>query len=79
MPACQSADVNDQHLLLALKIEIGRCSSADASQPLLLSATQSAVLPAGTPNPTCVPVSAHKVGDSWSAGPYTVSLVAGIQ
>jgi hypothetical protein len=21
----------------------------------------------GTPNPTCVPVSAHKVGDSWSA------------
>ena len=37
------------------------------------------VLPPGTPNPTCVPVSAHKVGDSWSAGPYSVSLVAGIQ
>jgi hypothetical protein len=32
-----------------------------------------------TPNPTCVPVSDHKVGDTWSAGPYTVSLVAGIQ
>lgn len=32
-----------------------------------------------TPNPNCVPVSAHKVGDSWGAGPYTVSLVAGIQ
>ena len=34
---------------------------------------------AGTPNPACAPVSDHKVGDSWSAGPYTVSLVAGIQ
>lgn len=32
-----------------------------------------------TPNPICVPISEHKVGDSWSAGPYTVSLVAGIQ
>ncbi len=31
------------------------------------------------PNPTCVPVAAHKVGDTWTAGPYTVSLVAGIQ
>ena len=32
-----------------------------------------------TPNPNCVPVSEHKVGDTWSAGPYTVSLVAGIK
>jgi opacity protein-like surface antigen len=32
-----------------------------------------------TPNPVCVPISAHKVGDTWTAGPYTVSLVAGIQ
>jgi len=32
-----------------------------------------------TPNPTCAPVSAHNVGDTWTAGPYTVSLVAGIQ
>jgi opacity protein-like surface antigen len=32
-----------------------------------------------TPNPACVPVSAHNVGDSWTAGPYTVSLVKGIQ
>ncbi|MBS0470721.1 MAG: hypothetical protein JSR60_06590 [Proteobacteria bacterium] len=32
-----------------------------------------------TPNPVCAPASDHKVGDSWSAGPYTVSLVAGIQ
>ena len=34
---------------------------------------------AGTPNPACAPVSDHKVGDTWTAGPYTVSLVAGIQ
>lgn len=33
----------------------------------------------GLPNPTCAPVSAHKVGDTWTAGPYTVSLVSGIQ
>ncbi len=32
-----------------------------------------------TPNPTCAPISAHVVGDTWTAGPYTVSLVAGIQ
>jgi opacity protein-like surface antigen len=32
-----------------------------------------------TPNPACVPVSAHKVGETWSAGPYSVSLVQGIQ
>ena len=32
-----------------------------------------------TPNPACVPVSPHAVGDTWTAGPYTVSLVAGIQ
>jgi len=32
-----------------------------------------------TPNPVCVPVAEHKVGDTWGAGPYSVSLVAGIQ
>ncbi|MEI9888528.1 MAG: hypothetical protein WDN08_18915 [Rhizomicrobium sp.] len=32
-----------------------------------------------TPNPTCAPISEHKVGESWSAGPYTIALVAGIQ
>ena len=32
-----------------------------------------------TPNPTCVPVADHKIGDTWTAGPYTVSLVSGIQ
>lgn len=46
---------------------------------ICLTYANPAVLPAGTPNPTCVPVSAHKVGDTWTAGPYTVSLVAGIQ
>ncbi len=44
-----------------------------------LTYANTAVLPAGTANPTCVPVSAHKVGDNWSAGPYSVSLVAGEQ
>lgn len=32
-----------------------------------------------TPNPACAPISEHAVGDSWTAGPYTVSIVAGIQ
>lgn len=32
-----------------------------------------------TPNPACVPVAAHAVGETWKAGPYTVSLVKGIQ
>jgi len=46
---------------------------------ICLAYANPAALAAGTPNPTCVPVSNHKVGDSWSAGPYSVSLVAGIQ
>lgn len=33
----------------------------------------------GVANPTCSPVAAHKVGDSWTAGERTVSLVQGIQ
>jgi hypothetical protein len=33
----------------------------------------------GQPNPICVPVSAHKVGDSWTTGGRTVTLVQGIQ
>jgi hypothetical protein len=32
-----------------------------------------------TPNPVCTPIFAHKVGDSWTAGPYKISLVQGIQ
>jgi hypothetical protein len=34
---------------------------------------------AGLPNPLCTPVSDHKVGETWTTGPYTVSLVAGVQ
>ena len=33
----------------------------------------------GVPNPICTPVEAHNIGDTWQAGPFTVSLVAGIQ
>ena len=33
----------------------------------------------GAANPTCVPITAHKVGDTWSAGGRTISLVQGIQ
>ena len=47
----------------------------DGSTICLTSATP---IP-NTPNPACAPVSTHKVGDTWTAGPYTVSLVAGIQ
>jgi len=40
-------------------------------------------VPKGDPNPTCAPVSARKLGDSWkvSSGGYekTVSIVEGIQ
>ena len=32
-----------------------------------------------TPNPACAPVSAHALGETWQAGPYTVSIVKGIQ
>ncbi|HEV2363297.1 MAG TPA: hypothetical protein VGS12_03770 [Caulobacteraceae bacterium] len=31
------------------------------------------------PGTLCTPVYPHKVGDTWSAGGYTISLVAGIQ
>jgi hypothetical protein len=33
----------------------------------------------GAANPTCLPVAAHNVGDTWKAGDRTVSLVQGIQ
>lgn len=37
----------------------------------------------GIPNPLCLPVSAHKVGDTWTTGEgdqkRTVKIVAGIQ
>lgn len=38
---------------------------------------------AGIPNPLCLPVTAHKVGDTWTTGEgdqkRTIKLVAGIQ
>ena len=46
---------------------------------ICLTYANTAMPSSGTPNPTCVPVSAHKVGDTWTAGPYSVSLVAGVQ
>jgi len=48
----------------------------DASNMLCL--TFSVALP-GLTNPTCVPASAHKVGDSWGGNGRTVTLLAGIQ
>ncbi|HTW35231.1 MAG TPA: hypothetical protein VMD53_11495 [Rhizomicrobium sp.] len=33
----------------------------------------------GAASPTCLPVAAHNVGDTWKAGDRTVSLVQGIQ
>jgi hypothetical protein len=33
----------------------------------------------GAPSPACAPIAAHNVGDSWTDGAYTVSLVAGIR
>lgn len=33
----------------------------------------------GAANPTCTPVAAHKVGDTWSAAGRTITLVQGIQ
>jgi hypothetical protein len=33
----------------------------------------------GRPNPTCVPVSVHKLSDIWTANDRAVKLVQGIQ
>jgi hypothetical protein len=48
-----------------------------------LSYDGSAPLPPNLPNPTCLPVAAHNVGDTWSTGDgamkRTVTLVKGIQ
>ena len=41
--------------------------------------TFSSEAPPGYPNPICTPVSNHAVGETWSAGPFTVQLVAGHQ
>jgi len=36
-------------------------------------------LPMGPANPVCGPASAHKVGDTWTVGDRTITLVQGIQ
>ena len=36
-------------------------------------------LPMGPANPVCGPAAAHKVGDTWTMGDRTVTLVQGIQ
>lgn len=48
----------------------------DASNNLCLTFAQT--LP-GVANPTCLPASAHKVGDTWGGAGRTVTLVQGIQ
>jgi hypothetical protein len=35
--------------------------------------------PPGVTNPLCTPISAHKVGDSWTMMDRTITLVQGIQ
>lgn len=35
--------------------------------------------PPGMTNPSCVPVTAHQIGDSWTANGSTATLVQGIQ
>jgi hypothetical protein len=48
-----------------------------------LTYANAANLPATVPNPTCLPVAAHNVGDTWTAGEgamkRTITLVKGIQ
>ncbi|MDO9222529.1 MAG: hypothetical protein Q7U20_02335 [Caulobacter sp.] len=41
--------------------------------------TFSSEAPPGYPNPICTPVANHAVGETWTAGPFTVQLVAGHQ
>jgi len=49
------------------KVEYGKfCVSYDPPQP-------------GTINPTCYPLDTHKIGDTWTSGDSTVTLVQGIQ
>ncbi|HEY5337186.1 MAG TPA: hypothetical protein VIJ85_03195 [Rhizomicrobium sp.] len=36
-------------------------------------------VPPGITNPTCQPVAAHSIGDSWQAGDRTATLLKGIQ
>jgi phenolic acid decarboxylase len=53
------------------------------SGTVCLTYANAANLPATIPNPTCLPVAAHNVGDTWTAGEgamkRTITLVKGIQ
>ena len=35
--------------------------------------------PPGVTNPLCTPIAAHKVGDTWTMGDRTVTLIKGVQ
>lgn len=48
----------------------------DASGTICLTFAQAVP---GAANPTCTPVAAHKVGDTWTAAGRTITLVQGIQ
>lgn len=41
--------------------------------------TFTSAAPPGYPNPICTPVASHAVGETWTAGPFTVQLVEGHQ
>ena len=62
-----SKGMQDIKLKGTWKLEYGKfCVSYDPPQP-------------GMTNPTCYPLDTHKVGDTWTSGDSTVTLVEGIQ
>jgi hypothetical protein len=69
-----TAKVGDQSVSGTWKVDGGT---------ICLTYPAGANLPATMPNPTCLPVVAHKVGDSWTTGEgamkRSVTLVPGIQ
>jgi hypothetical protein len=50
--------------------------SADSSGNICLTYNPP---PPGVTNPTCVPAEAHQIGDTWTSGGRTITLVQGIQ
>jgi hypothetical protein len=69
-----TAKVGDQSVSGTWKVDGGT---------ICLTYSAGASLPPTMPNPTCLPVVAHKVGDTWTTGEgamkRTVTLVQGIQ
>jgi hypothetical protein len=69
-----TAKVGDQAVSGTWKVDGGT---------ICLTYSGGAMLPPTMPNPTCLPVVAHKVGDTWTTGDgamkRTVTLVQGIQ